>query len=652
MNNIIRYFTFFLLLTTYSCSSEFLNENLTQVKMPTGESGIIISPEWSEADYQFSCQYMENADFKIEKAPDWLQITSISGKLINSIATIRCKANVNPEFHEVGIYIDKIEVSSGNQTFWVPVSYITEGNPKIDVDKTLAINATYSNSALDIRNIGEGILFWTVESMPDWLEVDNMQGSSSSIVPKGSSSQLPLKIKPESITSNMSGSIVLHTNDKSNQEVTISVSVDIGTPLLNFYNSTIDFGRTETTKSINFSNQGNGLLFWSIEDLPGWLSISKSSGLLNPYNNENINFICVRALLPAGQVEAKVTFKTNDSRYPSQTLIVRARSGNNSANVHAVEGKITDAFFDKSTDVLYYVTTQPDKLITYNTKTKTIDHEINLSKTPTCLSVSDDGKNALVGHGGLISNVDLINSKVIKTYNVDGILADIEFAANNWCAYTEGGDYNVQWTNIRWLDLSTGNVNVGSTVYENCILKKVPGKDYIIGVESELSSGLYIYDIITRTQKASIFESMRSLWFVNDGENLVNAYGNVYRVSSALAVSNWSSDGLSPIGKLQPQNSSYSYGYDFIDYSKSSNSLWCLYRLDYSTTASEIIQYDDNNYNFVKSYSYEDYYRYNNTDYPVQAKYVFANGAGNELTVIRNATSVNAWSLEFISVTK
>ncbi|MCE5332897.1 MAG: hypothetical protein LLF95_12255 [Bacteroidales bacterium] len=657
MNNIFRFIPFVLLLALCSCSNEFLDENLTSVKNPTGESEIIISPNWNESDYQFSCPNMGNAEFEIVNAPDWLQITTKSGQLNNSIATIRCKATVHPAFDKIGIYIDKIEVASGEKTFWIPVSYITEGDPKIEVENTLSINSgAYSYPVLNIINAGEGILFWNILSLPDWLEVDIERLSlSSAIIPQGGMYQLPLKVNSESLsTGNLSGTIVLTTNDKSNQEVTISVTVDVGTPTLSFYSTaTIDFGRLETTKAISFSNQGNGLLIWSLEGMPEWLSTSKSSGMLTSYSSENLSFICNRALLPAGQAEVKVTLKTNDSRMPSQVLTIRARSGNLNTNVHAVEGKIADAFFDKSTDILYYVTTQPDKLIAYNTKTKTVVQELSLSKAPTCLSVSEDGTKALVGHGGLISHLDLKNNKVLNTYNVNGILSDIEFAANNWCAYTEGGSYNIQWTKIYWVDLSTGSVSAGSIVYEDCIIKKVPGKDYIIGSETELSSGLYVYDINTRTEKANISESIDFFWFVNDGENLVSASGDVFRVSAALSVSGWNSDGLSPIGQLQRPNSSNFYGFEFIDYGKSTNSLWCLVKSDYSSTIyPEVFQLDDNNYTLVKSYSYEDYYRVNNTDYQVQAKYVFANGAGDELTVIRNATSINAWSIEFIPVTK
>lgn len=659
MNNFYRYIAFVLLLTVSACSNEFLNENLTTVNNPMGESGIIISPTWDESDYQFSCPGMGDAEFEIVKSPGWLQISTPSGQLNNSIATVRCKAILHPGFEKVGVYMEKIEVVSGDRSFLIPVSYITEGNPIINVSSVLNISGGgYNEPVLNIGNRGEGILFWDIESMPDWLEVDTERlNSSGSIIPKNGTYQLPLKVSIENLTSgNLVGSIVLITNDKANPEVTIAVSVDAGTPTFNFYSSyaTIDFGRTETTKTISFSNQGNGLLIWSLEGMPEWLSVSNSSGMLTNYSSINLYFLCNRALLPAGQAEVKVTLKTNDSKKPSQELIIRARSGSNSANVHAVEGKIADAYLDKNTDILYYVTTQPDKLIAYNLKTKAIANTIALSKAPTCLSVSEDGANALVGHGGLISHIDLINSKVLKTYEVNGILADIEFAANNWCAYTEGGNYNIQWTNIYWLDLTKGSISVGSTVYEDCVIRKVPGKDYIIGSETELSSGFYVYDSNTRTEKADIFETVDYFWYVNDGENLVSASGNVYRISTALSGSGWNSNGLSPIDQLQrPGSSTGFYGFEFIDYSKSARSLWCLIKMDYSSnTYPQVFQMDDVNYAIVKSYNYEDYYRVNNTDYQVQAKYVFANAAGDELTVLRNATTINAWSIEFIQVTK
>ena len=69
MNNFYRYIAFVLLLTVSACSNEFLNENLTTVNNPMGESGIIISPTWDESDYQFSCPGMGDAEFEIVKSP-------------------------------------------------------------------------------------------------------------------------------------------------------------------------------------------------------------------------------------------------------------------------------------------------------------------------------------------------------------------------------------------------------------------------------------------------------------------------------------------------------------------------------------------------------------------------------------------------------
>jgi len=390
-------------------------------------------------------------------------------------------------------------------------------------------------------------------------------------------------------------------------------------------------------------------LAWSLENLPEWLSVSKTTGMLYSYNGESITFTCNRALLPDGQNEVKILLKTNDANNPITEITVRARNGNNNANVHALEGNVTDACYNKDADILYYVTSQPNKLIIYDTRTKSVVHEIALSKAPTCLAVSEDFTKALVGHGGMISYVNLQSNSVTNTFEVKGVLADIEFAANDWCAYTEGGNFDVQWTTIYWVNLANGSYTAGSQVYENCLIKKVPKQDYIIGSETELSSGLYVYDINARTEKANIFETVGNFWFI--GNYIVSANGDIFRISDITSKNGWDSNGLSAIGRLQyPTNSGYG-GIPFIDYCPASHRIFGLQRIDWDNISSQIYIFEDNDYTLVKSYNYEDYYRVNDTEYQVQARYVFANGAGTELSVLRKGTNNTIWSIEFISVT-
>jgi len=656
----------FLLLAAFSCSNDFLNDNIEQEDILSGDSEIVISPSWDVDDYQFTCPNAGNADFKVEHAPKWLEVETTTGKLTailpgygmppQSVGTIRCKAKVNPEFEKTGVYLDNIRISANDRTYYIPVMYVSEGNPTINVNPTLTISYyDYNNPFLFIKNTGPGILLWDIISMPEWLTVDMDRFNISGImIPQGNSYNLPLKFNSNtSLTGDLTGTIVLKTNDKNRPEVTISVTADLGTPQLNIYSYdlSIDFERTETNKSISFGNQGNGILNWSFESLPEWLSVSKQSGMMHSYNSETVTFTCNRNLLPDGQSEVKIILKTNDVNKPATILTVRARNGNNNVNVRTIEGNIMDACCNKGANILYYVTSQPNKLIIYDMLTKNVKHEIALSKAPTCLAVSEDFTKALVGHGGMISYVNLQNNSVTNTFEVKGVLADIEFAANGWCAYTEGGNYNIQWTNLYWVNLATGSYTTSeNSVYENCIIKKVPNQNYIIGAEKDLSSGLYVYDITTRTRKASIFETIGKFWFIGDHIVSMNSY--VFRISDITSKNDWYSNGLSAIGQLKYSSNNYDYyGIPFVDYCPASHSIFGLKRNDWDNMSSQIYVFEDNDYTLLKTYNYEDYYRVDGIDHQVQAHYVFANGDGTELSVLRKGKNNNIWSIEFIQIT-
>ena len=659
MKNIFQKAIFaMLLLITASCNNDFLNENLETDTIPAGESTIYISPDWEANDYEFILPNAGNADFKIETTPSWLNIGSATGTLVNKTATIHCSATKHADFDEVGIYLDKIKVTTNEKTFFVPVAYINEGNPKIQVERTLSIgyDSYYHQLSIHIENIGDGILFWDVVSMPSWLTINmNVLNFSGVIIPQYNSYSLPLTFNSESLTTeDLKGSIILKTNDKDNPEVKIDVVADLGTPQLSLWgiwDNLIDFGTTEMQRALDIGNQGNGILAWHFEGLPEWVTVSKSSGTHYPYISYNdIVLTCDRAKLQPGLNSATIQLISNDLSNPSYPITITARAPGSNINIRALEGNIVDATFDKSNNVLYYATSTPNKLVAYDVETRTVLHEVTLSKAPTCLAISEDFQKAVVGHGGMISAVNLQNYTVTKTIEISGVPADIEFAANGWCAYTKSGNYNTQHSTIYWVNLSGGSVTIGSDIYENCVIKKIPSQDYIIGSETSISSGLYVYNINDRTEKADIFESLRNFWFI--GNYIVSSYGDIYRTSDITSKSGYDSNGVSSIGKLKyPANNNYG-DIPFVDYCPTIHSIFSLKRNDWETISPFIYQFEDNDYTLVNTYNYDNLYQPDAqaAAYEVQAHYVFANGEGTELSVLRKCNDNNNWSIEFIQV--
>ncbi|MFV0378707.1 MAG: BACON domain-containing protein [Mangrovibacterium sp.] len=636
----------------FSCSDDFVNEQIGISGV--AESSIAISPDWEADDYPFLIEGAGTSDFSVISKPDWLVLSTNSGSFENDTATIRCKANTVANFSETGIYLEQMLVSVGGKKYAIPVYYITEGNPSVQVQNSFIINYNDYNPWLQISNTGDGILFWEIVSMPKWLSVNSSQFDPTSVMlGQGTTASVPFVLNVEAaLNTDSTGTIVLRTNDKSKPQVQIYVIANLGTPKLSVssYDTPVDFGTSTTSKTFDFSNNGNGILAWGFDGLPAWLTISKSNGTLYSYNWETVALICDRSKLPLpGLNSATIYLKSNDSSTPSYPLTVTARAPGSNANIRALEGNIVDASFDKNKNILYYATSQPNKLIAYDVAAKSILHEVALSKAPTCLAISEDFTKALTGHGGVISVVDLNNHSVSKTIDIIGTVADVEFAANNWCAYTEGGNYNIQHTTIYWVNLSDGSLTEGSHVYEDCLIKKVPNLDYLIGSETEVSSGVYVYDINNRTEKADIFESFRNFWFA--GNYIISLNGAVYRVSDVISQNGYTSGGISPIGELQYPEDDY-YGIQGIDYCSSIHAIFGLKRKDYQTISSSIYQFEDNDYSLVKTYMYDNLYQPDTqtTAYEVEARYLFANGSGTELSVLRKGLANSNWSIEFIPI--
>lgn len=635
----------------FSCSDQFINETLDISGVAV--SAIIISPEWESDNYQFQCENAENADFSIESKPEWLSIDNNSGTFSDGMATVTCKANELKKFVKTGIYIDQMLVIADGKKYAVPLYYINEGDPKVSAPVNFEISYTNNNS-LTIGNTGDGILLWEVIAMPDWLALDTAQLNINNLmIAKNANVTIPFVFNPNAaITGIASGTIVLAINDKSKPTVTINITADFGSPQLNYYsyNTTIDFGSTTTSKSIYFSNQGNGFLTWSFENLPEWLSVSKQSGTLSYYDSENITLTCDRAKLTPGQNSAVIRLVSNDPINPTYQITISARAPGSNTNVKAIEGNIVDACYNKNTDILYYATSQPNKLIAYNTLTKSIAHEITLSKTPTCLAISEDFTKATVGHGGLISVVNLGNFEVTKTIELDFSVYDIAWAEDDWFCYTKTSS---PFSSLLWINTSTlesYNTN-DNDLDENSTVKKVPTQPFIIASRHSTSpSGFFAYSIATKAQKSYSHMDLTNFWFTEDGKYTFGRNCNVYRTSSATNSNNTFNAEINSIGRLN-NGSTYYYSI-WIDHSAKTHNIWAILGIYYPNYSSNIYQFEDNDYTLVKTYTIDDLHQPDSQTaaYEVQAHYVFANGAGTELSVLRKGTGNNNWSIEFINV--
>ena len=645
-------FTLLCLLT--GCTNDFLNENLTPVSLPVGASNIYISPDWQSSNYLFKLSSLKNADYEIVSKPSWLTVDSVSGHLSDSIAIVQCSAKKNSAFSGVGVYMDFMTVKAEGKNYKVPVAYITEGNPTVQVESTVTLSYnTNGYPYLQIQNTGLGILIWNIVSMPDWLDVDIARLESSGIyIPQYNSYNIPLIIKPgENSSGSLTGTIVLSTNDKEHPRVTINVTTNLGTPQLNIYTNTINFSSTETSKTLTFNNYGSGMLIWEFKDIPAWLTITPSSGMYSPYTSyDNIIFSCDRTKLSPGQNTAIVNLKTNDSSHSSYSITVTAVAPGNNANIRAIDGNITDAVFNKNTNTLYYVTSAPNKFIAYDVKARTILHEIALSKAPTCFAISEDWTKAAVGHNGSLSAINLSSNTVTATYLSDYSVNDIAWCENDWYSYTQKGG---SFSKLHWINTATGGTydSSNSSLDESSIIKKVPTQPYIIGTRNSTSpSGFFAFDIASKSLKSYAHMDLTNFWMSEDGQYIFAQNLNVYRTTSSTGSTDTFDANINAIGKINFA-SGYNYGLNFIYHSN--NYLWVIQNDSYSSdTSTSIYQFEDNDYTLVKKYAYDLLYQPDaqTTSFKVNANYVFANNEGTEISVLCKGTSNNTWLIQFVPV--
>lgn len=652
IKNIILFTSFCLLA---GCSDDFLNENPTPVTLPMGYSNIYMSPDWESSYYAFMLPSVHEVAYEITSKPSWLNIDTGDGHLSDSIAIVECSARLNPDFEEVGFYMEFMTVKADGKSFKVPVAYITEGNPKIQVQDALAISYNSNGySGLEIKNTGPGILLWEIASMPSWLYIDGYRLESNTIyIPPYKTFYLPLVIIPvEVITGAMTGDIVIYTNDKERPSVTINITADLGTPRSDIDITEFGFSYTETSKTLILNNYGNGILAWEFKGLPEWLTITPSSGMIGPYaKNNKIIFTCDRTKLKHGLNSATLILNTNDISNPSYNIEVTANAPADPENIRAVNGNITDAVFNKNANTLYFVTSSPDKFVAYDITGRTVLNEISLSDAPTSFAISEDWSMAAVGHNGYISAINLSTNTVTATYTLNYPVNDIAWAENDWFCFTQAG---TDFTCLHWINTSDGTMyddTDASRLDGNSIIKKVPGQPYLIATRNNTDpTGFFAYDIATKSLKSYSRQDLTNFWFSEDGNYIFAKSTLVFRTTSSTGSTDTNDAEFVSVNYIS-SGGTHSEGIKFIYHSN--GYLWVLQnKISQSGSTTGIFQVEDTRYKQVKECYYDIVCQPDGQTTPIEinAEYVFANKEGTEIAVLCKSVSSDLWVIQFVDV--
>lgn len=502
------------------------------------------------------------------------------------------------------------------------------------LNDTLYLNNTQENIETSILFPAKNNSDYTIFMQPKWLSFNSMHGKVVNGVIPLSFSILKGKINPGYNTTY--GNIVIDINDVGFLSLVVAFS-DYGTPTLQCSTSSLNFDSSNNL-TFTIANISDGFLLWNITGLPDWLTLSSTSGVLGTGNSISISASLNADKITSGQeLTGSLQINSNSGSAPFNIALHVPTITTIPLSDTKITGIVTDAEYYQKTGVMAICTKSPNSLILFNTSTKTFN-TIGLSMTPNCVSVSEDGHNAVIGYSvAYVSYIDLDNSRILKNYAINCIPFDIVLGDNFWCYIAPATGQNIDLVNLN-LDsgqlISCNNLN---RMYEKTIIKKVPGQPFMMGTCTALSpSGIETYNIskgIANDTIGHYHVDAGNLWISEDAKKVYTQGKKVYLFQKQDILYHF--DTPSIYGQIET-GMNYISGFDEC---QAINSFFITYYSTYSPSGypGVIEQFNTTNLNKIKSYTVSPVSTDGSaTKYLTDARYIFVNEEGSELYALKN----------------
>ncbi len=417
---------------------------------------------------------------------------------------------------------------------------------------------------------------YSVFMHPAWIDIPEHRGK----VEKGRI-ELTIKTKDPWMYlggSDLNGQIVIRVEKFGFLILPVSYlvesTVDI-IPTLEFTPVLLTFsGSYSETIRISTSYPDN--IDWLVEEIPDWLDFSTISGSVSAGTPVTLTVRLDTLLVPPGKsLAATVKFNTPQAGLWNYNIHVTSESLPRAES--SLTGSIlTCADFHHESGIMAICTRAPNQLILFNTKSGNAD-TLALDKTPSCISFSADGRNAIMGYTvESVGYLDIDNATIIEEYALDFVPHDVAHGDNGWCYITPSG-YPPY---LRNLNLATGEITrSGEILYQwhalSGVIRKVPGAPLLIASRLNTSpSGLLVIDISEGAASESVtyyHENLGRFWLSKDGSRIYASYAGVVYVRPEFVID--------PGNSLEP--SVYGRLYDSwdvittLDECPATNSLFC-----------------------------------------------------------------------------
>ncbi|OQX83402.1 hypothetical protein B6D60_10535, partial [candidate division KSB1 bacterium 4484_87] len=242
---------------------------------------------------------------------DWINISPTSGS--TNFETDQVTVTVDRSNLAAGVHTGTITITSSGGTETVSVTASKEVPDLLVSTTTLDFGSSVASKTFNITNNGSGTLTWSVGADRSWIQVAPASGTTTT------------ETDPVSVTVDLSslgagtysGTITITSNGGT---ATISVSASKEVPDLSVSVNALDFGSSETSKSFNVSNIGNGTLNWQVASDRSWISVSPNSGSTTTQTDQ-VTVTVDRSNLGPGTFTGTITVTSNGG---TETIAVSA----------------------------------------------------------------------------------------------------------------------------------------------------------------------------------------------------------------------------------------------------------------------------------------------------------------------------------------
>lgn len=486
---------------------------------------------------------------------------------------------------------------------------------------------------------------YQITSKPSWVTVDHESGN---INLNNSISEIKISSNFTNLKPGIYEGELRFTTTLGNKSILLKGIV--GDNLLYSIPKTLNFSITENNLKFIIKNEGNVPLLYNFEDTNKAITLSSNSGNIIAESQKEITISLNRESLPNGVSSFSLKLNINNKL---ETILLTINNFEEQKLV--LKGDVIDAEYSKTKDQLVFVSSNPSKITIYNTSTANTD-DIPLIYTPTCVSISQDGETAVVGHDGHISYINLRTKSIIKTYSVSCYALDVVLGNNKW-AYVFPKEN--QWTYLRCINMNTldshEEPSTGNQIYAGTKGRLHPSGKYIYGADNGVSpSDIEKFDIQNGSAKL-IYDSPYhgdypmngNLWFSEDGNRIFT------RGKTVLKTSEIKSQDMIYNGRI---NTDSNVNIEWLDYSGSKNNLYVILNIGdvwTLTRAPYIYIYNSTNLTFKNKLELEKYQVTNNigeaTYYDAEPHFAFSNSTGNKVFVLTKAKGSgleNEWSIQ------